>query len=65
MESETCTGPPLAVQWLRLHAPNAAGRGFTPVWGTKIPYAAWHSLKKKKKIVNITKKKDSQMQSKN
>ena len=48
MESETCTGPPLAVQWLRLHAPNAAGRGFTPVWGTKIPYAAWLSLKKKK-----------------
>ena len=28
-------GTSLAVQWLRLHAPSAAGMGSTPDWGTK------------------------------
>ena len=56
MESETCTGPSLAVQWLGFHAPNAAGRGLTPGWGTKIPYAAWLSLKKKNKTTEYNKK---------
>ncbi|TEA36103.1 hypothetical protein DBR06_SOUSAS11510010, partial [Sousa chinensis] len=25
----------LVVQWLRLHAPNAGGRGSIPGWGTR------------------------------
>ena len=35
----------LVVQWLRLLAPNAAGLGSTPGWGTKIPCAMWYGLK--------------------
>ena len=33
-------GISLAVQWLRLCAPNAGGTGLIPGWGTKIPHAA-------------------------
>ena len=29
----------LAVQWLRLPAPNVGYTGFIPGWGTKIPHA--------------------------
>ena len=43
------TGTSLAVQWLRLHTPNAGGTGLIPGWRTKIPHAAWCGLKKKKK----------------
>ena len=32
-------GTSLAVQWLRLHAPNAGGTGSIPGRGTKIPHA--------------------------
>ena len=41
----------LAVQWLRLHPPNARGTGLIPDWGTKIPQAAWHGQKKKKDVI--------------
>ena len=37
----------LAVQWLRLHAPNVGGISLTPGWGTKILHAAWHDTKNK------------------
>ena len=30
----------LVVQWLRLHTPNARGRGLIPGRGTKMPHAA-------------------------
>ena len=39
----------LVVQWLRLHAPKAGGLGSIPGRETRIPHAAWHSLKKKKR----------------
>ena len=42
-------GTSLEVQWLRLHASNAGGTCSIPGWGTKIPHAAWHGQKKKKK----------------
>ena len=38
-------GTSVVVQWLRLCAPNAAGTGSIPGWGTRIPHAAQHSLK--------------------
>ena len=37
----------LAVQWLKLHAPNAGIRGSIPSWGTKIPHARLYGQKKK------------------
>ena len=37
----------LAVQWLRLLAPNTGGMGLIPSQGTKILHAACHSQKKK------------------
>ena len=43
----------LAVQWLRLHAPNAQGIGSIPGWGTKIPHAVLCGQKKKKKRIKI------------
>ena len=33
------------VQWLRLHASTAGGRGSIPGRGTKIPHAVRHSQK--------------------
>ena len=33
-------GASLAVQWLRLHTPNAGDTGSILGWGTKIPHAA-------------------------
>ena len=45
-------GTSLAVQWLRLCAPNAGGTGSIPGRGTKIPHAAWCSQNKN----NIEKK---------
>ena len=33
-------GPSLAVQWLRLRAPNTEGTVLVPGWGTKILHAA-------------------------
>ena len=33
-------GTCLVVQWLRLHTPNARGRGLIPGRGTKMPHAA-------------------------
>ena len=39
----------LAVQWLELHASTAGDMDLIPGWGTKIPQAAWHGQKKKKK----------------
>ena len=39
----------LVVQWLRLCAANAVGRGSIPGWGTKILHAAWQSPKINKK----------------
>ena len=36
-------GTLLAVQWLRIHAPNAEGTSSIPSWGTKIPHVAQHS----------------------
>ena len=40
-----CRGTSLAVQWLRLRAPNAGGTGLTPGRGAKIPHAVGRSLK--------------------
>ena len=42
-------GTSLAVQWLGLHASNAGSVGSIPVPGTKIPHAAWHGQKIKRK----------------
>ena len=42
-------GNSLAVQWLRFCVSTAEGMGWKPGQGTKIPYATWHSQKKKKK----------------
>ena len=41
-----CRGTSLAVQWLRLRAPNAGGTGSIPGWGTKIPHVAQSGQKK-------------------
>ena len=48
-------GASLAVQWLRLCASNARGASSVPGWGTKIPYAAWHSekIREKKRKENL------------
>ena len=35
------------VQWLRLHAPSAGGKGSIPGWETKIPHATAQPEKKK------------------
>ena len=43
------TGTSLAVQWLRLRAPNAGGTGSIPGLGTKIPHAAWRGQKQTNK----------------
>ena len=40
-------GTSLAVQWLRLRAPNAGGTGSIPGGGTNIPHAEQHSQKEK------------------
>ena len=42
-------GTSLAVQWLRLQAPNARDTGLIPGWGTKILHATWFGQKKKKR----------------
>ena len=42
-------GNSLAVQWLRVRTSTAEGMGLIPGWVTKIPHAAWHGHKKKKK----------------
>ena len=38
----------LAVQWLRLRASTAGGRGSVPDGGTKIPHAMWCGTPTKK-----------------
>ena len=43
-------GTSLAVQWLRLRAPNAGGMGWIPGQGTKIPHATQHGQKKEEII---------------
>ena len=43
-------GNSLVAQWLGLCAFIAEGPGSISDWGTKIPQAAWHSQKKKKKF---------------
>ena len=43
------TGTSLAVQWLGLWASTAGDMGLIPGRGTKIPHAAWHGQKKKKR----------------
>ena len=40
-------GTSLAAQWLRLHDPNAGGRGSISGGGTKIPHAMRYGQKKK------------------
>ena len=45
----SCLQNSLVVQWVRLHASNAAGAGLIPGQGTKIPYALSQKKKKKKK----------------
>ena len=40
----------LAIQWLEHQAPNTGGIVSIPGQGTKIPHAAWHSQRKKKKM---------------
>ena len=47
----SCLQKRLVVQWVRLHASNAAGAGLIPGQGTKIPHAL--SQKKKKKALCI------------
>ena len=39
MIGNTVQGTSLMVQWLKLHAPNAGGRGFDPWSGNWIPHA--------------------------
>ena len=46
---DSSLGTSLAVQWLRLQAPNAGDTGLNPGWGTKILYATWFGQKKKKR----------------
>ena len=45
----------LAVQWLRLHAPNTGGMGLIPSQGTKIPHVSLppQPAKKKKKSKRV------------
>ena len=47
LKKEEGTSP--VVQWLRLHASTAGDMGLIPGRGTKIPHAAGHSHKRKKK----------------
>ena len=42
-------GTSLAVQWFRLHAPNAGGTGLIPGQETKIPHDMQSCLKKTKR----------------
>ena len=43
----------LAVQWLRLHAPNAADVGLVPGGGTRIQDAMWcNNNSEDKKLLN-------------
>ena len=42
------SGTSLAVQWLRLHAPNAGAMCSNPGQGTKIPHATRRSQQKRK-----------------
>ena len=49
-------GTSLVVQWLRLCISTAEGAGSIPGRGTKIPHAAWHSKKKRKKNPQKTSK---------
>ena len=37
------------VQWLRLWAFNAGGKGLIPGWGTKVPHAVWCGQKNLRK----------------
>ena len=46
-------GTSLAVQWLRLQAPNARDTGLIPGWGTKILHATWFGQKKKKRTLSF------------
>ena len=39
----------VVVQWLRLCASNAWGKGSVPAWRTKVPHATKCSQEKKKK----------------
>ena len=39
----------LAIQWLGHQAPNTGDTVSIPGQGTKIPHAAWHSQRKKKR----------------
>ena len=50
----------MVVQWLRLHAPTAGGRGSIPGRGTKIPHAASGSQKIKTK--NFSRNTDTTLQ---
>ena len=49
LDMDSQKGDFLAVQWLRLCAPNAEGMGSIPDWGAKTLHATWHGQKKKKK----------------
>ena len=40
----------MVVQWLRLHVPNAGGKGSIPSRGTKTLHATWYGQKKKKRV---------------
>jgi len=42
----------MAVQWLRLCAPNAGGTGLIPGRGTKIPHATYHAAQPKESKIN-------------
>ena len=46
------SGTSLEVRQLGLCVPNLGAVGSIPGQGTKIPHAAWHSQKKKKKIMD-------------
>ena len=48
VQGKTESGTSLAVQWLRLHAPNAEAMCSNPGQGTKIPYATRRSQQKRK-----------------
>ena len=42
----------MAVQWLRLCAPDAEGPGLIPGRGTKIPHATCHAAQPKESKIN-------------
>ena len=50
MSKDGSSGNSWAIQWLGLCASTSEGKGLIPGQRTKVPQAAWHGQKKKKKM---------------